>query len=221
MTSCADQCRFAGSHRKNARARITASAHQEMLATIRNNRRPYHRTGSIRQLHYVLKYVQTAANSRQQLAANSRQQIAANNRQQLAANSRQQIMPRSRRQTAANSRRGSALQSWQAVLSATGARSRHKPLLRNPPPIGSQTIGKGEHHSARFSEHHSARFSEHHSRPPRVRVKNWRERVRVKSWRERVRVKNWRPRVGITNQRAPVGITNPGAPVGITQGPHQ
>jgi len=189
MTSCADQCRFAGSHRKNARARITASAHQEMLATIRNNRRPYHRTGSIRQLHYVLKYVQTAANSRQQLAANSRQQI----------------MTRSRRQTAANSRRGSALQSWQAVLSATGARSRHRPLLRNPPPIGSQTIGKGEHHSARFSEHHSARFSEHHlarisehhlarisehhSRPPLARVKNWRGRVRVK---------NWRPRVGIT-----------------------
>jgi hypothetical protein len=35
-------------------------------------------------------------------------------------------------------------------------------LLRNPPPIGSQTIGRSEHHLARISEHHLARISEHH-----------------------------------------------------------
>ena len=51
-------------------------------------------------------------------------------------------------------------------------------LLRNPPPIGSQTIGR--------SEHRLARISEHRLRPPRVRMKNWPRRVSVENWRPQV-----------------------------------
>ncbi len=67
-------------------------------------------------------------------------------------------------------------------------------LLRNPPPIGSQTIGRSEHYLTRISEHHLTRISEHHLtriseprlRPPRARMKNWPTRVSVENWRPQV-----------------------------------
>jgi len=84
MTSCADQCRFAGSHRKNASAYARA----------------YGIAGPIRGNRHTAQYCHLLA------------QISA------------QILP------------------------PTGAHSEHRLLPRNLPPIGSQTIDHGEHHSA-------------------------------------------------------------------------
>jgi hypothetical protein len=95
MTSCADQCRLAGSHETIARARITTCAHKASVATFSNNRRPYHCTGRKRQPRYGLKCLH--------LTANSSAQIRASSRRQTAARSEQQTMPNSRRQTACSS----------------------------------------------------------------------------------------------------------------------
>jgi hypothetical protein len=125
-----------------APARITKPAKQSAVATIGNNRRPYHWKRHNCQRRYVLKYLHLGPNSRQQLALNGESGL----------------------------------------------------LLRNPPPIGSQTIGRSEHHLARISEHHLARISEHHLarisehhlRPPRARIKNWPRKVSVENWRPQV-----------------------------------
>jgi hypothetical protein len=69
-------------------------------------------------------------------------------------------------------------------------------LLRNPPPIGSQTIGRSGHHLTRISEHHLARISEHHLArfsEPRLRS----PRARMKNWPRGVSVENWRPQVSL------------------------
>ena len=111
MTSCTDQCRFARSHRKNARAYARAYV---IACPIRDNR-------------HTAQYCHLLA------------QISAQ------------------------------------ILSPTGARSRYRPLPRNPPPIGSQTIGHGEHHPARISEHHPARISEHHPALQSILYCNYRQ----------------------------------------------
>ena len=65
MTSCADQCRFAGSHRKNASARISSHAHRSTFATIRNNQatRPSHNDIVMMQMSHLQNHKQRKRNN--------------------------------------------------------------------------------------------------------------------------------------------------------------
>ena len=85
-------------------------------------------------------------------------------------------------QTARDSGQYLTLNRWQYLT----LNSERRLLPDDPPPIGSQTATRSEHHLARISEHHLARISEHHlarisehhlarisghhPRPPRVRI---------------------------------------------------
>jgi hypothetical protein len=86
-----------------AYARTISPAHQSTVATIGNNRRPYHWKRHNCQRRYALKYLHLGLNSRQrsalrgeaQLALNSERELALNSERELALNSRAQLALRS------------------------------------------------------------------------------------------------------------------------------
>jgi hypothetical protein len=91
-----------------AYARITKPAKQSAVATIGNNRRPYHWKRRNRQPRYVLKYLHLGLNSGQQLAPNGEGRLLLRNPEAIGspagATSRHQLARESRHQLARESR---------------------------------------------------------------------------------------------------------------------